>query len=246
MLDSTFLHLPRLREPTERKLWSNGIQTWEHFLNADRIKGFSPVKKRACDEVLHQSKIALHEGNSQFFLNLPSTSHWRLWPHFKEEAVFVDIETNWHHDITVLGIYDGQTVKQFIKGKNLTKQNIKEHLRGKLIVTYNGASFDMPIIKRYFGDMLEPTPHFDTRHLAARLGYTGGLKPLEVSLGIKRPNEVAGITGHDALHLWDLYRASGDEAYLQKLLAYNEEDIVNLQTVASKLVKEATKEIYRK
>lgn len=245
MLHQTFLHLPRVREPTEQKLWQRGINSWEHFLQQERIKGFSQAKKTECDSILIRSKQALHEGNSNFFLNLPSTSHWRLWPHFKDEAIFVDIETNWRQDITVLGIYDGRTVKQFIKGKNLTKQNVKEHLQGKLIVTYNGASFDLPVIRRYFGDVMKPTPHFDTRHLARRLGYTGGLKALEQQIGLARPEQVQGMSGQDALHLWDRYRTSGDEEHLQLLLQYNEEDIVNLAAVAHKLVAEAQQTMRR-
>jgi uncharacterized protein len=241
MIESTFLHLPRVGVTTERGLWGKGIQTWNDFLDVNKIKGFSQAKKNSCNEVLTKSKQALHDGNSRFFMDLPSTAHWRLWPHFNEEAIYVDIETNWQHDITVLGIYDGRTVKHFIKGRNLTKQAVKEHLQGKIIVTYNGASFDIPIIKRYFGDVMQPTPHFDTRHLAARLGYVGGLKALERSLDIRRPAHVEGMSGEDALHLWDLYQASGEEEYLKRLLAYNEEDIVNLQVVAKKLVTEAEK-----
>jgi uncharacterized protein len=243
MLPHTFLHLPRCGQRTEQKLWQNGIKDWDSFLKCTKIKGFSKDKKVQCDLIIHKSKHALHSGNSSFFLDLPSTSHWRLWPHFCEETIYVDIETNWQHDITVLGIYDGKQVKHFIKGKNLTKQNVQEHLRGKLIVTYNGASFDLPVIRRYFGDVMEPIPHFDCRHLAARLGYVGGLKALERSLGIRRAAEVEGMSGEDALHLWDLYQASGEEVYLQRLLAYNEEDIVNLEVVAKKLVQEAMKEI---
>jgi uncharacterized protein len=240
MLQSTFLHLPRVGVTTEQRLWKNQINTWDQFLESGRIKGFSSEKKTECDDIIAKSKRALHKGDSTFFLNLPSTAHWRLWPHFNEECLYVDIETNWHNDITVLGIYDGRKVKQFIKGQNLTKQAVKEHLQGKLFVTYNGASFDLPIIRRYFGDVIAPTPHFDTMHLARRLGYSGGLKKLEVSMGIRRPESVVGMSGQDALTLWDAYRTSGEEEYLTKLLAYNEEDIVNLAIVAKKLVAQAS------
>ena len=243
MIESTFLHLPRVGVTTEQKLWQKGVHGWNDFLNKEKIKGFSAAKKASSDVIVKESKKALVQGNSTFFINMPSTSHWRLWNNFKDEAVFVDIETNWHHDITVLGIYDGNEVKQLVKGNNLTKQAVKQHLQGKLIVTYNGASFDLPIIKRYFGDCLAPTPHFDTRHLAARLGYVGGLKPLEKSLGIRRPEDLEGVSGMDALHLWDLYLASGEQSYLDTLLRYNEEDIVNLAVVAKKLVHQATQEL---
>jgi len=239
MIEQTFLHLPRVGETTEQNLWSSGVKTWADFLSADKVKRFSKEKKAASDNILKQSQTALARGDSSFFLSLPSTAHWRLWPSFNEETLYVDIETNWHHDITVLGIYDGNEVKQFVKGQNLNRQAVEKHLKGKLFVTYNGASFDMPIIKRFFGSIVKPTPHFDTMHLARRLGYTGGLKILEQQLGITRPKDVEGMSGEDALHLWDLYQASGEQEYLQRLLAYNEEDIVNLQRVARLLVEQA-------
>jgi len=240
MIEQTFLHLPRVGETKEQNLWSSGTRTWNDFLGQDKVKGFSSLSKERSDVVIKHSKQALASGESSFFLRLPSTAHWRLWDSFKDEALFVDIETSWHGDITVLGIYDGSDVKQFVKGKNLTRQAVEKHLKGKLFVTYNGASFDLPVIRRYFGFVLQPTPHFDTMHLARRLGYRGGLKLLEQSLGIQRPQSVEGMSGEDALHLWQLYKASGEQEYLDKLLAYNEEDIVNLKVVARKLVAQAT------
>ncbi len=236
MLQSTFLHLPRVGKTTELKLWKQGITDWDRFLAEQSIKGFSKEKKAASDQAIQESKRALMRGDSTFFTSLPSVEHWRLWETFKDEAIYVDIETNWHHDVTVLGIYDGTTVKHFIKGINLTKEAVQEHMQAKLIVTFNGASFDLPVLRRCFGDVIPAVPHVDLRHLAARLGHRGGLKVLECTLGLNRPDAVAGMSGMDALHLWDLYRASGEEAHLKKLLAYNEEDIVNLPIIAKKLV----------
>ena len=240
MIESTFLHLPRVGVPTEQALWHSGIRTWNDFLSQVKAPRFTSEKKRTADSILRESQRALRDGNSAFFRSLPSCEQWRLWPQFSDEAVFVDIETSWRGDITVLGVYNGVDVHQFVKGKNLTPQAIKAHLQGKLIVTYNGASFDLPVIRKYFGAASIPAvPHFDTMHLARRLGYRGGLKILERSLDIKRPDELTGLSGQDALHLWELYRASGDERQLQTLLAYNEEDIVNLPVVARKLVAQA-------
>ena len=239
MIEQTFLHLPRVGETTEQGIWESGVNNWSDFLSADRVKRFSKQRKQSADDILKQSQRALSVGDSSFFLSLPSTAHWRLWPSFKDEALYVDIETSWHGDITVLGVYDGYEVKQFVRGKNLSRSAVEKHLKAKLFVTYNGASFDMPIIKRFFAGAIQPTPHFDAMHLARRLGYAGGLKRLEQSLGITRPEAIEGMSGQDALHLWDLYRASGEAEYLERLLAYNEEDIVNLQKVARLLVEQA-------
>jgi uncharacterized protein YprB with RNaseH-like and TPR domain len=241
MIDRTFLHLPRTGVTTERKLWQQGIGDWNAFLTAGTVAGFSREKKLAADDVLRDSQRALHRGESAFFLSLPTAHHWRLYPAFADEAVFVDIETNWGGDVTVLGVYDGKRVKQFVRGENLTARAVKEHVDGKLLVTYNGASFDLPVLRRCFGQAtVAQVPHFDTMHLARKLGYRGGLKALEVSIGIRRPDMVAGMSGQDALTLWELYRKTGNEEHLKTLLAYNEEDIVNLQRVARHLVREGS------
>lgn len=240
MIDRTFLHLPRTGATTEQKLWRSGIGNWNDFLSAGTVKGFSREKKTVADDVLHASKRALHRGESTFFMNLPSAQHWRLYPSFADEAVFVDIETSWRGDVTVLGVYDGKKVKQFVRGENLNARTVREHVDGKILVTYNGASFDLPVLRRCFGQAaVARVPHFDTMHLARRLGYRGGLKALEISLGIRRPDAVAGMSGADALTLWELYRKTGDEEHLKTLLAYNEEDIVNLQHVAKTLLTQA-------
>jgi hypothetical protein len=244
MIESTFLHLPRLGPTGERRIWEAGIRTWQSFLDAPAVPRLSPDRKRLADGILVESRRALAAGDSAFFTSLPRAQQWRLYPAFADEAVFVDIETSWRGDVTVLGIYDGRTVKQFIRGVNLTPQAIREHLQGKLIVTYNGASFDLPVIERCFPGTVPSVPHFDTMHLARALGYRGGLKALEVSLGIRRPDAVAGMSGSDALYLWDRYRASGEEEHLQTLLAYNAEDIVNLVTVARALTREATDTVW--
>lgn len=240
MIESTFLHLPRTGATKEQRLWESGIRTWHDFLRAPNVRGFSQNTKSEADEVLAQSQRALAKGDSTFFRAIPSVQQWRLYPTFRDEAVFVDIETSWRGDVTVLGVYDGSKVKQFIRGENLNAKNVQRHLDGKLIITYNGASFDLPVLRRCFGNAAVPAvPHFDTMHLARRLGYRGGLKALERDLGIARPSAVDGMSGADALTLWAAYRETGNEKHLQTLLAYNEEDIVNLQTVADKLVKRA-------
>jgi uncharacterized protein YprB with RNaseH-like and TPR domain len=240
VIESTFLHLPRTGLATEERLWRAGVRSWKHFLRETTLRGFPVERKRACDGIIVQSQRALATADSAYFLSLPSTQHWRLFESFSDEAVYVDIETSWRGDVTVLGIYDGKRVMQFVRGVNLTPDVVRKHLEGKLIVTYNGASFDLPVLRGRFGDVVPAVPHFDTMHLARRLGYRGGLKALERDLGIARPSELDGMSGADALTLWDAYRKTGDETHLKTLLAYNEEDIVNLERVAKMLVKQAT------
>ena len=58
------------------------------------------------------------------------------------------------------------------------------------------------------------------------------MKNIERTLNIGRKQLVADMNGGDALTLWRMYRGSGDEHYLNLLIEYNEEDVINLKTIA--------------
>jgi uncharacterized protein len=63
-----------------------------------------------------------------------------------------------------------------------------------------------------------------------RLGYHGGLKRIERQWGILREDDIAGLTGFDAVLLWARHRR-GDPEALARLLAYNRADVVNLEVL---------------
>ena len=91
-------------------------------------------------------------------------------------------------------------------------------------------------------------PNFDVKSVTDRLGLKGGLKEIERKLGIKRGKIVEKFYGGDALTLWKMYRATGDEHYLKLLVEYNEEDIINLKTIADYCVgklKEKFSKVYK-
>ena len=90
----------------------------------------------------------------------------------------------------------------------------------------------MPFILRSFSGVRFDIPHFDLCFAAKRLGLEGGLKKLEQSLGIIRDESVQGLDGYDAVKLWDAYRRGSHDA-LDRLIAYNREDTVNLMHIAS-------------
>ena len=63
------------------------------------------------------------------------------------------------------------------------------------------------------------------------LGYSGGLKSIEKQMGIERESDLVGMTGYDAVKLWQLYKKYNDEKALDKLIRYNIEDIENLKAL---------------
>ena len=75
-------------------------------------------------------------------------------------------------------------------------------------------------------------PHFDLCFAARRVKMEGGLKKLEVMLGINRDESVQGMNGYDAVKLWDQARRGSPEA-MERLLTYNREDTRHLPVIAS-------------
>jgi uncharacterized protein YprB with RNaseH-like and TPR domain len=101
-----------------------------------------------------------------------------------------------------------------------------------MIVTFNGGSFDLPVLKRSFRGLEMDQIHVDLCPLLRKLGYRGGLKRIEAELGITRPEGIAGLTGFDAVILWRRYFGLHDHNALERLIAYNREDCVNLERLA--------------
>ena len=113
-----------------------------------------------------------------------------------------------------------------------------------MIVTFNGSSFDLPVINRYYPNTIPQIAHMDLRHVLAKVGYTGGLKSIEKQLGIKRAEVVRDVNGSDAVYFWNMYKATGQERYLELLVKYNEEDVVNLKPLADFAVEELGKRVF--
>ena len=243
MIRNSFIFLERVGNRLEKNLWSNGIPDWESFLKKEDIQGLSKSRKLYYDRKLMEARKELFNSNSAYFMNiLPQSENWRLYNFFKEDSVFLDIETTGlsknYDDITVFGLYDGINTKTMIQGINLNYNELKKELeKYKLIVTFNGACFDLPFIEKRYPGLLPKVPNFDVRSLTKQLGLVGGLKKIEKDLNIKRKEIVDEFDGGDALTLWKMYRATGDEYYLNLLVEYNEFDIINLKTVAERCVK---------
>ena len=243
MLRNSFIFLPGVGEKTEKDLWDNGIEDWSAFLKAGRVSGLSALKKGHCDQLLLKAEKNLLHGNSAFFAHiLPAGEHWRAYPAFKGDAAFIDIETSGRYgDVTVFGLYDGKETKTLVKGINLDKKVLKEELANyRMLVTFNGSGFDLPVLERFLPGVIPAVPHLDLRHACSRLGLTGGLKAIERRLGISRDVKVADMLGEDAVYLWNAWRATGNRDFLEKLVAYNEEDVVNLQPLTEFAVRKLT------
>ena len=218
------------------------MDTWEDFLTS-KVKGISRWTKPRYDQMIRLAKLNMIYDNPSYFNDvMPQGEMWRIYNEYKGKAAFLDIETSgW--DITVVGIYDGQQVKQFIRGINLNKMDVlKEIYKHKILLTFNGSSFDIPMLNRAFRHEIK-LPHIDLRHVCSRIGLNGGLKNIEKILKIKRAGEVQSMLGNEAVYCWEMWRHTGKNKYLNILLQYNAEDIVNLKPIAEHSVERLWKKI---
>jgi uncharacterized protein YprB with RNaseH-like and TPR domain len=150
-------------------------------------------------------------------------------------AVFLDIETSFAREITVIGLHRaGQGTVQLV-GPDVTSFNLLEALcDAEVIKTYNGDRFDLPVIRQRLGvDLKALYPHEDVMYRCWRHALKGGLKAVERQLGLARETE--GVDGFMAMELWAAWERGGDRGALQRLLHYNREDVELLAEVERRL-----------
>jgi len=232
MLTSTFCHIPGVGAKTERRLWSHGVLSWDDA-GADVLQSVLPGRSDAVRRLARESGDRLSRGDALYFYErLPSNQHWRLFPNFRGSVAYLDIETTGLGSpsdyITVIGLYDGQSVRQYVFDENLDEfeRDVRDF---QLVVTYNGKQFDLPFIRHSLGLHMAHA-HIDLRYVLASLGYKGGLKGCEKQLGIDR-GDLDGVDGYFAVLLWRDFRHSGNRRALETLLAYNAADVVNLEAL---------------
>ena len=66
MIRNTFSILNGIGAKLERRLWKDGILTWDDFIDAKSINVISPDRKPAFDESLSIASGHLAEGNATF------------------------------------------------------------------------------------------------------------------------------------------------------------------------------------
>ena len=150
---------------------------------------------------------------------------------------YLDIETSFSGEITIIGIFcPPERLVQLI-GEEVNWTNLWNALDGVTsITTYNGNRFDLPVIRRCL--KLDLNKYFechDLMYACWQRNLFGGLKKVEEQMGIERVSK--GINGLDAMRLWECCRLYGDESALRALLEYNREDVVNLWSLEGRLEK---------
>jgi uncharacterized protein YprB with RNaseH-like and TPR domain len=232
VIRSTFRLTPGIGAWLESRLWDAGVRTWDDL--ATSSLGQLPLPARTAARLLDavdRARAALEAGDAEALaLLLPRAERWRLYAAFLDQACFLDVETDGGDEVTAIGLMDAAGPRVLVSGRDLAE--FPRLAAGwKLLVTFNGLCFDVPVLQRFFPGWRGPLAHVDLCHLWRRLGHRGGLKLLEQAQGVGRPAHLDGLSGLDAIRLWAGWRA-GDAAALRLLVEYNLYDAVNLRTLA--------------
>jgi uncharacterized protein YprB with RNaseH-like and TPR domain/predicted nuclease with RNAse H fold len=216
-------------------MWLNGIQSWD---DADRFeKRFGVLGARLqqkLDEYIPQSRQAIKNKNAEFFQRLSARGEaWRVFPEFADQCVYLDIETTGlstvFDSVTVVGLYDGRRYDVFVQGQNLDQLGdaLKKY---SVVVTFNGAGFDLRFLRSAFPGIALPPVHIDLRWVCRKLGHRGGLKEIEKQFGLQRKDSITEVSGFEATVLWAKY-LRGDNAAVNQLIEYNTADVVHLKAL---------------
>ncbi len=232
MLINTFCHIPTIGTGTEGRIWASGVRNWAAFRDS-AAPPVSPKRAGVVRANLDESDRRLEAGDpGWFYERLPASQHWRLFHDFRDSVAYLDIETTGlgagRDHVTTIALYDGRSVFTYVHGRNMG-DFLRDIRRFKLLVTFNGKQFDVPFLRNYLGVDID-RPHIDLRFVLASLGIRGGLKKCEHAIGLSRGG-LEGVDGYFAVILWQEYVRRGNATALETLLAYNVEDVVNLETL---------------
>jgi hypothetical protein len=234
MLQHTFIHAQGIGPGTEARLWRRGARDWQSFLALHAAGTLAGGRFDALAPAVRASHAALERRDVAYFgARLPGAEHWRLYEEFADLAAFVDIETTGlaraGDDITVIAVHVRGRTWTLVRGRDLERfpEVVADY---PLLVTFNGASFDLPFLADRFRGF-RPRAHVDLRYPLKRLGYAGGLKLVEQQAGIRRPAHLREVDGWEAVRLWHDYQR-GNRAALDLLLEYARHDVENLPPLA--------------
>ena len=148
---------------------------------------------------------------------------------------YLDIETSHDRSIRVVGVYiPGLGTRQLVGG-DISDVSVARLLEpATRLYTFNGDRFDLPMIRRELRlDLRQMLPTHDLLYECRARSLYGGLKAVERRLGIGRT--FPEVDGRMAMTLWWRYETLGEADALTLLLAYNREDIENLEILRDRL-----------
>lgn len=239
MIDQTFLHCPGVGPKTESRLKALGFLCWQDCLDRLEDLPFSQSRQDKFLEVIRTSLLALQKQDLAYLTTaLPPREHWRILADCFSEATFFDIETtglsSYDSFTTVISAYHQQKLQTFVYGENLD-DFLQLVDKSRILVAFNGNSFDIPFLENTFNIPDIGCPHIDLRWIFYHQGYRGGLKMIEKQLSVQRPAAVRNVDGQEAVLLFSRWQRGDQEARF-KLIRYCQTDVLTTYLTAGLLL----------
>lgn len=233
MITEALLHCAGIGPARLARLHELGIRSWTDVLQRQDVlsaAGWSPLAEE-CRRCL----AALDAGEIRYFTSrFAPRDRWRILSHFLDQASYVDIETiGLEHDaaITVISCWHDGRLHNFVEHENLDEfLELLDEIR--LLVSFNGSSFDVPRILDAFHIPELPCAHLDLRWICFHQGQMGGLKEIANRAGIVRPADLHSADGELAVRLWFAWRDDQDVAARELLIRYCAADVLMLMMLA--------------
>jgi uncharacterized protein len=242
------LHLPGFGPKKIESLRTRGISTWDELIGTQAcdLPGFESDPP----DWINAIKKCQHAASSGDLLHLINTLHrsdqWRILADCLEHATYLDIETSGDQqcpEITLIICKHRGSLHTFTAERNLNKFiELLDEI--DLLVTFNGASFDVPQIENHFRIPLGHIPHIDLRWVCYHAQLRGGLKKVENAIGLIRPPDLIGMDGAEADWLWRRYKETGNVALLHRLTRYCAADVIGLEFLSQWLIAKYTGESF--
>jgi uncharacterized protein YprB with RNaseH-like and TPR domain len=243
-VENCFVGAEGVGETLERRLWRQGITRWDAF--TPDCDGIGDIRAERIESFIDEGQRALDRDEVAFFdRRFPGGARWRLYETFRDQTCFFDIETtglNHYRDVvTTVTLHQNGETRTLVHGDDLTDETLAGAFEDAgLLVSFNGARFDVPFLETSFDVDLDH-PHIDLMPTCRKLGLSGGLSAIERELGIER--ELPDIDGREAVRLWHEHERGVDGA-LERLIAYNREDTVNMVSVLGDVVGALEAEVF--
>jgi len=243
-VENSFVGAEGIGETIERRLWTQGVTHWEQFDHD--CEGVGPTRAERIESFIQGGREAIADDDVSYFEQaFPTGSRWRLYESFRDRACFFDIETTGLDKrssvVTTVSLHqDGQT-ETLVRGDDLTRTGLAGAFEDAgLLVTFNGARFDIPFLEHNFDISLEQ-PHLDLMPTCRKISLSGGLSAVEDALGIGR--DLPDVDGREAVRLWHEHERGVDGA-LDRLIEYNREDTENMKPVLEQTVRRLDEQVF--
>ena len=231
----------------EKDAWARGLETWDTV----RTGGAAVLGKKLHAELLagiERTEEALDRSDLAALARLvPAREHWRLWPLVADEALCLDIEADGvgeRQRPTVAGCLDAHGLATFIDGRNLRRAARNGWASARVWVTFNGASFDLPVLRHAFPGLPGRCSTWTSSRSAGASVWGAGSSRPRTGWGSPGLRHLRGRSGMDAVLLWRAYHATGDIEALRFLVEYNLYDAFQLRAVADHAFNRAAERLH--